>query len=304
MIMTPEARKKVSESLQQGRPAILRLGVTGAVISIKRNARLTFPKPGGGTLAGKIGLPSNHRWPSGSLAREIKARKLLARLGNPVPVPTLIRYDRKRLSWLEEQYVAETMSISDSHKWKLFLIRYAVCLYSSTARSRPVSVFLRRMRVNISGLEDVFREIGVAMPNGIEGASWPVALLHGDLGPSNMILDVDGNFFLIDWEKCVPGPIASDLARLARQAGLIQSIGGVLRALSDPADLTPKAQLQVALALRLIKSRRKYSTLIDSSKNKEVVLQRIKAKQEIILASIFSLRDAFPSQAASAAGPQ
>jgi hypothetical protein len=260
--VTEEARQKLRKSIQKGAPVVLRLSIMDAVIGVKRNARLVFSDQTreGRFICAKIGLPSSNR--SGSLSREIKARKLLVRFGARVPTPTLLRYDKERLTWLEEEHISENKAISDSEKLGLFLARYALDFYRPTARSRPISTSLRRFQVTLSQLDDFFQEVGMEMPGGIEEATWPVSLLHGDLGASNMVVDKHDRLFLVDWEKCGPGPVARDLMipyrYLAdRDDGSVEPVHNVLHALSDAGDLSPRNQMLIALAVDLIFRQRK-----------------------------------------------
>jgi thiamine kinase-like enzyme len=242
-IMTREIRQRLRKSLRRGSQA------TDVVIAIKRNARLIFPDPSreGRLITAKIGLPSKKR--DVSLSREIKARKLLARWGK-VPTPKLLRYDNKRLSWFAEEYVTENKTICDFDKLKLFLAHYAVRLYAPAARSRPVSVLLRRFQISMSQLLDVLREAGTEIPGGNGEFTWPVSLLHGDLGASNIIADQDDLLFLVDWETSRPGPVAWDLIKLFH--GQPDLVHNILRALSRRSDISPANQIHVVSAVKLI----------------------------------------------------
>jgi hypothetical protein len=233
-------------------PAFIRLGISGADIRIKSNARLTYldPQQGGGRVTAKIALASEVR--SGSLAREIKARKLIPRIAASLPVPALFRHD-KNLRWLVEQYVWPAER-SAADKTGEFLSHHANGLYAPSARSRPVSQWLRRLGVAWSDLEQVFNETGAVLAPSEGEARWPVSLLHGDLSPGNMIAGRDGRFYLVDWEKFGAGPVAWDLKKLFLQAP--DPVEKLLHTLSGPGDIEPATQLRIVAALELILRRR------------------------------------------------
>jgi hypothetical protein len=107
---------------------------------------------------------------------------------------------------------------------------------------------LRRFQLGISQVLDAMGDAGKEVARFHEEATWPVSLLHGDLGVSNMLADQAGEIFLVDWERCEPGPVAWELRLFQRQAGLVHD---VLHALSSPTDLSPTDQMQVALAVGL-----------------------------------------------------
>jgi hypothetical protein len=253
-IMTRGSRREFHRSINRAAAA------PGIVLQIKRHARLVFPDPSreGRLITAKIGLPFKNK---GCLAREIKARKLLARWGVQVPVPELLRYDVRRVWWLEEEYIPENKTITDSDKLKLFLTRYAIRLYAPTVRSCPVSISLRRFHIAMSQLRDVLREAKTEIWGTDEEVTWPMALLHGDVGASNMIVDQDDRFFLVDWEGCTTGPVAWDLIRLfQREPELVHNI---LRDLGQPSDISPANQIHVLSAVKLIRGRR--AGIIDSA---------------------------------------
>jgi tRNA A-37 threonylcarbamoyl transferase component Bud32 len=259
-IKTEEGQQNLRKSLEKGAPIVLQLGIADAVITIKRNARLIFPDESheGRVVCAKIGLPSAYR--TGSLSREIKARKLLTRFNSGIPVPALLSYDN-RLTWFEEEYIAEDKRISEFDKVKLFLTRYALRLYGATARPRPISISLQRFKINMTQLRDVFHELGSEMPSSIEQATWPVSLLHGDLGTSNILADSHNCLFLVDWEKCGVGPVAWDLRILYRDQGYLNHnsvdlVHEVLRALCSASDMSPRNQMLIALIMDLIHRRR------------------------------------------------
>ncbi len=250
------------EKLPKGEPVALLLSIMDAFIAVKRNARLVFADQNreGRSICAKIGLPSENR--SGSLSREIKARKLLQRFGVRVPTPTLLRYDKEGLKWLEEEHIAENKAISDSDKLRLFLTRYALNFYKPTARPRTISNTLKRFQVTLSQLHDFFQEVGMKLLSGIEDATWPVSLLHGDLGASNIIIDTHDRLFLVDWEKCRPGPVAWDLmiayqCLAERDDGSAEPIHNVLHAVGEADDLRPSDQMVIAFAMKVILERRR-----------------------------------------------
>src|SRR5690242_6051856 len=179
-VMTSNARKQFHKSVRKDFRKSAQ--ASDLIVEIKHNARLIFPDPSreGRLITAKIALPWRNR--PGNLAREIKARKLLTRCNLQVPVPKLLRYDTKKLQWLEEECISENRANSDSDKVNLFLGRYAVRLYAPAARSHHISLLLRRFQIGMSQLLDVLGETGNQIPRFDEGATWPVSLLHGDIG--------------------------------------------------------------------------------------------------------------------------
>jgi hypothetical protein len=241
-------------SISRGLPALVRVQIPEATIRVKNNVRLFYadPRHGGDLVAAKVTLPSEVR--ADSLAREIRARKVLPRAAPALPIPAIIRYDRKNLHWLIETYIRPAKKTSNSQKIGVFLANHAVDLYGPCARSRPVSDWLRRRRVTPADLKFIFDEAGVELPESALHGTWPVSLLHGDLSPGNMVAGEDGQVHLVDWEKFTVGPVASDMKKLVLQAPAL--VENLLHELSRPGDVDPVAQMQIALALELVRRRR------------------------------------------------
>jgi hypothetical protein len=287
LLRKSKARRELSESLRLGRLGILWLAISEASISIKNNARLIYTdQKSGRHLTAKVALPSFTR--SGCLAREIKARRLLAIGKFPIPVPALIRYDSPGLRWIEEEYIEATEHDRPGEKCRLFL-RHAQSLYAPLVRSRPLQAWLRRLHISWSELHDVFAEAGAALPEIAETRTWPVSLLHGDLSTGNMIIGRDGRLFLIDWEKCGIGPIAWDLKKLfLSEAHLVHE---VLCALSGPSDLAPSSQMHIAIAIEILLRRRDRQRKLmhhvhHGGKKRDFALRLLSARDENLLAVI------------------
>src|SRR5688572_16028273 len=141
------ASRAMLRGLKNGIPALLRLPASVDTLRVKNNARLFCrDRSGAGpTVTVKIGLQSLSR--SGSLAREIKAHKLVSdnhRAG--VSIPRLVRYGPD-LTWLVEEFVQRCPERDRESKAELFLRRDAMHLYAPFVRSRAVSLFLRTSRI-------------------------------------------------------------------------------------------------------------------------------------------------------------
>ena len=287
LLTKSRSRRELSESLRRGSLGILWLAISEASIRIKSNARLIYTDlKSGRRLTAKIALPSLIR--SGCLAREIKARRLLARGRSPIPVPALIRYNSPGLRWIEEEYIEATEQDNPKERCRFFL-RHAQSLYAPLVRSRPLQAWLRRLHISCSELHDVLAEAGAALPDITEARTWPVSLLHGDLSTGNMIMGRDGRLFLIDWEKCGIGPIAWDLKKLfLSEAPLVHE---VLCTLSGPSDLAPSNQMHIAIALEILLRRRDHQRKLmrhvhHGGKKRDLALRLLTAREENLLAVI------------------
>jgi hypothetical protein len=280
-----KARQQLFTTWRRGMPALVRVGIPDAAIRVKNNLRLVYadPKREGVLLTAKIGLPSEVR--SGSLAREIKARRLLARVPDPIPLPALIRYDTRHLHWLEEEHVGSSEPSSPEQKVGLFLTRFAKGLYGPFVRSRPVSDSLKKLSIDWPELEEIAAESGT-LPISERDATWPVSVAHGDLSPGNMVAGIGGRIFLVDWERFGRGPVAWDLRKLILREERL--VGAFLQSLSSPDDIEPGDQMRLVLAMRLVQRRRerslKFSYMMShQGRGREQALQLLQAREQILL---------------------
>jgi len=285
LLAKKRARRQLYKNFWHNHPALVRLSLPDAAIFIKNNTRLIYRDcKSGRSLTAKIAIKSDRR--SGSLAREIRARKLLAH--SSVPIPALLRYDSPRMRWLEEAYIEADEGISNAEKSEAFLRHHAQFLYAPMVRSRPLKSSLSRFRISWSELRDVFCEAGTKMPEGIEEGTWPVSVLHGELSTSNMVVGRDGRLFLVDWEKFRTGPVAWDLKNLFLSNKCL--VYEVLQALSKPTDLAPKSQMRVAVAAEIVRRRRdresKLAMHVSRNKKRDLTEQLLRAQDEILLAAI------------------
>jgi len=250
------AQRILLKSLRGGKPALLRLPTAIASFRIKNNARLFYADGAGESRmrAAKIGLASQNR--SGSLAREIKAHRLMARnRGKAAPIPQLLRYDTSKLSWLVEEFVERCPQLDRGQKAELFLSRYAQHLYTPFVRSRPVSSYLQTNRISVNALSKVFARAGSKLPKDVVSATWPVALLHGDLSEGNMIATRERELYLVDWEKFRRGPVAWDMRKLFDLCP--HPVRALLDSLSERRDLDPDMQMRIIFAAELILAARR-----------------------------------------------
>ena len=282
-----EAIRNFYKSLRRGYPSFIRIRLPDARIRIKNNARLIYRDiKSGRTLTAKIALRSAVT--TGCLAREIRARKFLARKNISIPVPILVRYDSPRMRWMEEEYIEADERASNAQKSELFLVHHALSLYAPMVRSRPLQNSLRRFHVSWSELQDIFAEAGTETPDAAKEGAWPISLIHGDLSTGNMMVGSDGRLFVIDWEKCKTGPVAWDLKKLFLSDDLL--VCELLRALSRPDDLEPTSQMHVAIAMELAQRRRDYKRKlaqhIDQGKERDFAMRLISAREKNLLAAI------------------
>lgn len=251
-------------------------------IRVKNNIRLNYRSGPGELSSIKIALPSIFR--PGNLAREIAARKLLAKNNSNMPVPVIRKYDRGRLEWFEEEYVAQQAQ-SKSVSKQQFLRFHAEDFYRPFARSRPIGNMLRVWSVDVSDILCVFREAGTSATFDAR-QTWPVALVHGDLNSGNMMVDKDGRLFLADLEKAGRGPIAWDLRKLylSEPELVLKALGSV----GVASDVNPEIQMKVALSVQLIDARRMESALNEynsrhlSKGADEIARKRARKERELL----------------------
>lgn len=242
-------------SFRQGTPSIIYAPVGGADILVKNNIRLFCPdeRDGAKGYSIKIGIPSP--FAIGSLAREIKAHHLIsAKLPVSTPIPRLLDYDRKNLRWMREELVIADKRVSAAQKADRFLQSIARELYQMSARSEPIGDSLRKIGVSLSEVQAVGDEAGRSISLNAERATWPVAMVHGDLSPGNMVASRDGRLLVVDWERCRVGPIAFDLRSMYKFNG--ERTLDSLRMVGGRSDVSPERQMQIAFALDLVLFRR------------------------------------------------
>lgn len=279
------ARRQFRKSLRRGFPGLVTLGLPAAAIRIKNNTHITYrDRESGCTRRAKIAIKSDRR--SGSLAREVRARKLLAHTS--IPIPAIVRYDSPRMRWFEQAHIEADEEISNLQKSEVFLTHHARSLYAPMVRSRPLESSLSRFHISWSELRDVFEEANMRTPEGVEEGTWPVSLLHGELSAWNMVAGRDGRLFVVDWEKCRTGPVAWDLKNLFLSNE--QMVYEVLDALSKPTDLAPKIQMCVAVAVEIVRRRRdresKLAMHIRRNKKRGFAERIFIAHDEILLAAM------------------
>ncbi len=249
------ASRAVLKGLKDGLPALLRLPASVDTLRVKNNARLFCrDRSGGGpAVTVKIGLESVSR--GGSLAREIKAHKLLCgdrREG--ISIPRLVRY-APNLTWLVEEFVQRCPERDREAKAELFLRRDAKHLYAPFVRSRAVSLFLRGNGIAADEVVELFASAGTTLPKSVLSATWPVALLHGDLSEGNMIATREGKLYVVDWEKFRRGPVAWDMRKLFHI--LPREVHALLNSLLGDHDLDADMQMRIVSAAELILVARK-----------------------------------------------
>jgi thiamine kinase-like enzyme len=259
-LLNQEERHDMVRSMRVGRPRLLRLSVPNARIHLGNNVRVTFPVFSGfspheeqRTRTAKVAVPSRSR--KGNLIREIRARKFLAEtLPNNFIVPTVSRYSPGQVTWFEEEYVNWEDGFTNAERAEFFLSKCALQFYRSTSRPRPVMSSLRWFGVSLKSLQAVFDQAGVHPPDSLQIRTWPVALIHGDLSPVNMIASRDGRLWVGDWEGFCRGPVAWELRTMFEYDH--QKVFAILQTLRSPGDLSPECQMLILLALRLIRLRR------------------------------------------------
>lgn len=255
---------RIIGSLSDGWPCLLWINVPSASIRIKHNAHVFFPGPGASgkhphfRISGKIALPSKNR--KGSLAREIIARRFAKAHFPGINIPKILMYDRRNPVWFEEEYICSG-EFDDRDAATTFLSGCALDLYKPCARPRPLAWFANKARVHLQEVLGTFVEIGMPLDEKYLGGTLPVAFLHGDLAPSNMILDPQNRLFLLDWEKACVGPIAWDLRKVFKHdpgAAL-----GVLRSCGPGCTIPPLTQIQLMLAAEIVLMRREWTERIE-----------------------------------------
>src|SRR5690349_20858108 len=123
--------QRVLLSLRDGLPTLICLPTHALHIHVKNNVRLVYLDRNDHnlTLTAKVALPSKVR--SGSLAREVKIRKLITREGSlSAMIPALGLYDTKNATWIEEEYVKPQEGLGPARRCELFLTGHARQLYA------------------------------------------------------------------------------------------------------------------------------------------------------------------------------
>jgi aminoglycoside phosphotransferase (APT) family kinase protein len=83
-----------------------------------------------------------------------------------------------------------------------------------------------------------------------------VALVHGDVGPANIIVDRAGRLVLLDWELFGKGAVAWDMRALVPYER--RKVKEVLREVGSPGDLDPDLQLRIVAAVELGRLRQRW----------------------------------------------
>jgi aminoglycoside phosphotransferase (APT) family kinase protein len=131
----------------------------------------------------------------------------------------------------------------------------------SGVEQRPAANFYDRQQI-LAAIADLLdkKDQGVERFLG-EAAAWlafgeqtvPVALGHGDLAKSNLLVGRDRTLFVLDWEKCGTQPLAADLLKLVQQhPALRSSVEHRLSCVTDTyTGLPPSAQMRLAALAKL-----------------------------------------------------
>ncbi len=267
--------------LGRGAPVLLRAKIDNADIRIKNNARINyFDLEHGRQLTAKIALGSRGR--KQSLAREIKARRILQRIAPDLLLPRIVEYDKRDLRWIIEEYIEAEHRRTEGGGVEIFLRDIAQKLYRPSLRSQPAATWLKRRGIVLSDLHEVLKEFDLIADEDASTpiGNWPVALLHGDLSQGNMIVGKDRNVRLVDWEKFSSGPVVWDLRKLILVAP--PSSEQLLLTLSGPEDMTPTRQIRLVLAAELLRRRR---TRQESKRHLMSNLGQSACEAEIIVAA-------------------
>lgn len=206
---------------------------------------------------GRLTAQVRMRGTKGSLFREVRARRAVARLlagDAEVAVPALRAYDRTAGLWLVEDFVnGRPGELSDL---AAYLAGPAAGFYRRTARPRPIARVFARARpllAELAASEPRLRRLA-ALP---DDTLWPVALCHGDVMVGNILRTADRRFWLADWERAAVQPIALDLAATVMwQPPMRDAALAILRQL-DPGGISPTAEDYLVLGMVLLLQRRR-----------------------------------------------
>ncbi len=254
LVRSPPLWWRFIRKLRYGLPAVVRLRCRKAKLRVKNNMTIIFASGAGdgAKLVAKIGLPSELR--RGILSREIRARRM-ASSNAAVPLhPRLVRYG-KELWWFVEEFVAADASVLRRGRVAAFLAR-APGFYGRTCRPRPLGRSIRQYGFTFAAIQEVFRAAGSNLPDSCEASTWPVALIHGDVGPGNVMVDRAGRLVLLDWELFGKGVVAWDMRALVPYDR--PKVEDVLRAIGAPGDLDPDVQLRIVAAIELGRLRQRW----------------------------------------------
>ncbi len=260
------SRKAVAEALasairERSFPVLVELPFLCRLISISTNARV-FEYNSRRELTAKVALKNVFR--IGRLAREIRARKVIAEKGKlRAIIPRIIEYDRSGGNWIVEENVSDARSVSLEEKAAEFLDCYARPFYRAT--SRPVSLAKNRVGGPALYIDLPLKNMIIKHEKFSYYALWPFALCHGDLSPLNMIKSESGRFCLIDWEFAAHKPVAYDLCKIYRSYPALRAkVIALLEDLSGGSDraLRPELQIAAALGMRYADARLKIETQI------------------------------------------
>jgi hypothetical protein len=252
LLRTPALWWRFIRKLRYGLPTVVRIRCPEAKLRVKNNLRIIFTSPEDGSrLAAKIGLPSDLR--RGCLSREIRARRMPAAGG--IAHPRIVRYGEE-LWWFVEEFITADRGVLRRGRVAAFLAR-APEFYARTCRPRPLGRSIRQYGFTFKAIQEVFRSAGVSLADSCESSTWPVALIHGDVGPGNIIVDTAGRLVLVDWELFGKGAAAWDMRALSLYDRL--KVQDVLRAIGSAGDLAPELQLQIVAAIELGRLRQRWA---------------------------------------------
>lgn len=216
----------------------------------------------------KVAVNSAHR--TGRLYREIKARKILMSKKLSF-IPRIIKHDVNG-KWVVEELIIDSKSFSKAHKVEEFINKYALPFYLTTARAKPLKRFF-----NI----DTMKLIPEKTVNTVDfDLDLPVALCHGDLSHSNMLMDKNNQLYLVDWELAGVRPVALDVLNIyVKFPEFRKSILILLNNLSSKKEVDSNVQMGLALTKNIYSIKqnkgRKIKYFIDRGIEKERAIERV-----------------------------
>jgi hypothetical protein len=184
---------------------------------------------------------------SGSIRRDVRARRTIAaiRARRPVPekpeveIPAILKIGR---DWLVEEQIAALHP--GAGEVRAFTENWLPAFYRHTLRPRPY-----RGPASLRALaEEAARRLpGFSMRG--QPDLWPVALCKGDLNSSNLLSAPGPRFWMIDWELAGVMAIAIDLAAVCYEVPSLMDVSlDLLRQLSPAGCVAPEIQLTLGFA--------------------------------------------------------
>lgn len=186
--------------------------------------------------------------------------------GTPgVRVPRIINADLESQppSILEEVVTGRPFGLSSD--WPLVSEQLLPALFAYYSRTgveqQPAANFYDRQQI-FAAIADLLDKKDQGVERFLEeAAAWlafgeqtvPVALGHGDLAKSNLLVGRDRTLFVLDWERCSTQPLAADLLKLVQQhPALRSSVEHWISCVTDThTGLPPSAQMRLAALAKL-----------------------------------------------------